>query len=354
MLAHLRRPGGAVQADEVDAERLQRGQRGPDLGAEQHGAGGLHGDVHDQRQVDPGGGHRPLGAEHGRLGLQQVLAGLHQDRVDPAVDHGRDLGGVRVPQLRVRQVAQGGQLGARTDAAEHPARPVGGAVGVGRLPGDPRGGLGELADPVGDVVLVQGREVRAEGVGLDAVDADLEVGVVDGPHHVGPGHVEDLVAALELVEVVQRQVVGLQHRAHRPVADDDTSGQLAAQVGHPWRIVRETAVGPDSRSVAASTVFDMNEVRQEQAGERRTAWAARPAGGGDLQRVERCGQRGQCCRGAPRGGVPGGAGLRARSRRLLRLPGQPSRGGAQRRRASARSPGRPRGSRPRSWPAAGT
>jgi hypothetical protein len=67
--------------------------------------------------------------------------------------------------------------------------------------GHPR--LGELGDPVGDVVLAQRGQVGAEGVGLDGVRARLEVGGVDGLDHVGAGHVEDLVAALEPGEVVE-------------------------------------------------------------------------------------------------------------------------------------------------------
>ena len=55
VLAHLGGAGGAVQADHVDAERLERGERGADLGADQHRAGGLDGHLHEHRQVDAGG-----------------------------------------------------------------------------------------------------------------------------------------------------------------------------------------------------------------------------------------------------------------------------------------------------------
>ena len=57
----------------------------------------------------------------------------------------------------------------------------------------------------------------------------VEVGVVDGADHVGPGDVEDLVAALEALEVVERQVRGLQHGAHRAVGDDDPFGEGVAE-----------------------------------------------------------------------------------------------------------------------------
>ncbi len=44
VLAHLGRARRAVQPDQVDAQRLQGGQRGADLGAEQHDAGRLEGE----------------------------------------------------------------------------------------------------------------------------------------------------------------------------------------------------------------------------------------------------------------------------------------------------------------------
>ena len=52
---------------------------------------------------------------------------------------------------------------------------------------------------------------------------------MDRAHDVGAGDVEDLVAALVALEVVERQVVLLQHRAHRAVRDDDALGKRLAQ-----------------------------------------------------------------------------------------------------------------------------
>ena len=92
-----------------------------------------------------------------------------------------------------------------------------------------RAGLGQLVDAVLDAVLAEVAEVGAEGVGLDAVDADLEVGVVHRADDVGPGDVEDLVAALVALEVVEGGVGGLQHGAHGAVGDDDALGQGAAE-----------------------------------------------------------------------------------------------------------------------------
>ena len=138
VLAHLGRAGGAVQPDHVDAQRLEGGQGRADLGAEQHGAGGLDRHLGDQGDVrPPGGGHRPAGTDERGLGLQEVLSRLDQDRVDPALQKPRHLLGVGVTQVDEGGVAQGGQLGARPDRAQHPAGPVRRGVAVGHLAGDP-------------------------------------------------------------------------------------------------------------------------------------------------------------------------------------------------------------------------
>ena len=106
------------------------------------------------------------GADHGRLGLQQVLAGFDLDRVHTAVDHGRDLGVVGVTQGDEVDVAQGRQLGARPDGTEHP---VAGAGLVGGLTGKACAGTGQLGQAIGDSVFPQGGGIRPEGIGFDDV-----------------------------------------------------------------------------------------------------------------------------------------------------------------------------------------
>ena len=117
VLAHLGRAGRAVEADAVDAERLERRERGADLAADQHRAGGLDGDLGEDGQVGARGRQRPLGTDDRGLGLQQVLRGLDQDGVDPALDEAADLLGVGVAQRGVGGVAERGQLGAGPDGA---------------------------------------------------------------------------------------------------------------------------------------------------------------------------------------------------------------------------------------------
>ncbi len=222
VLGHLGGARGAVQADHVDAQRLQRGQGRADLGAEQHRAGGLEGHGDQQRHSGAGRLHRLAGAQDGRLGLEQVLRGLHEQRVGAPGEQALSVGLVAVADDAVADVPQGGQLGARAHGAQHPARTaVAARELVRRLPGDTGARLGQFVHPAGDLVLARGGVIGAEGVRLDAVDARAEVLGVDRTDDVGAGHVQDLVAALEVLEVLERGVVGLQHRAHRSVGDHD-------------------------------------------------------------------------------------------------------------------------------------
>ncbi|MGY3683781.1 hypothetical protein ACVWXU_007404 [Streptomyces sp. TE33382] len=226
VLAHLGGAGGAVQADHVDAERFQRGERGADLGAEQHGAGGLDGDGADQRKTAAGGRQGAPGADDGGLGLEQVLGGLHQEGVGAAGDHAFGVLLVGVTELVVRGVAQGGQLGARPHGTQHPALLSGGRGElVGDLAGDTGAGFGEFVHPLGDVVLAEGREIRAEGVRLDAVHSDREVLLVHRPDDVGAGDVQNLVAAFEVLEVLKGGVLRLEHGAHGAVGHHHSGGE---------------------------------------------------------------------------------------------------------------------------------
>ena len=213
------------------AERLDRRQRRADLAAQQHGAGGFHRDVGDDRDVAAELGHRPPRSQHRGLQLQQILAGLDEDRVGAAVEHAERGLGVGVADDRVLGVAQRRQLGARAHRTQHVPLAVGRAHLVGDPPGDRGAPLRQVPDPVGDVVVTEVRQVAAERVGLDSVGAGLEVVAVDRLDHIGPGVVEDFVAALEVVEVVERQIGGLQLRAHGAVAHHDPLRQGVEQIG---------------------------------------------------------------------------------------------------------------------------
>ena len=57
-----------------------------------------------------------------------------------------------------------------------------------------------------------------------------KIGVVQRPHDIRAGHVQDLVAPLVTLEVVEAQVVGLQHGPRRPVRDHNTTGKGCQKV----------------------------------------------------------------------------------------------------------------------------
>jgi hypothetical protein len=229
VLAHLGRAGGAVHAEHVDAERLDGGDGRADLRPEQHRAGQLDRDLAMSTTRRPSA-PSPAAPRPPRPYLQQVLGRLDEDRVDPALDHRLALLLVGVAQAGVRRVAEGRQLGARPDRADHPARALGvdqWSAASGRCA--PR--RAPSRDALGDAVLAEPCPVAAEGVGLDGVAADREVRVVDAADDVGPRDVEDLVAALEALEVLlDAQAAtgvlgGLQHGAHGAVGDDHPLAQ---------------------------------------------------------------------------------------------------------------------------------
>jgi len=224
------RTGRAVEPDHVDAERLQRGQGGADLAAEQHRAGRLDSQLRDDERLRGDRRHRPFRTDNRSLRLEQVGAGLDDERVSATVQQAGRVLEVGVAQLAERDVAERGQLGPRADRAEHPARPpVRGGEFVRHLAGEERPRFRELGDAVGYPVLTQVAEVRAERVRGHAVGARFQVGAVDGGYDVRAGHVQDLVAALMPAEVVGRRVASLEHGAHRAVRDHHALGQGGTQ-----------------------------------------------------------------------------------------------------------------------------
>ena len=62
VLGHLGRTGRAVHADDVGPHRFERGERGADLGADEHAARRLDRDLHHDRQrATPAAAHRARG-----------------------------------------------------------------------------------------------------------------------------------------------------------------------------------------------------------------------------------------------------------------------------------------------------
>jgi hypothetical protein len=179
--------------------------------------------VAQDRQTDAARHDGLLAAVDRRLRLQQVLGGLDEKGVRSPVDEPLGLQRERLLQVVVRRMAQRGQLRPGPHRAEDPPHPSVRRLGRLRPLASDRGALlGELGDAVVDAVVGEVRPVRAERVGLHCIHADRVVRVVDAGDDVRARDVQDLVAALEPLEIaLDRQLVALEHRAHRAVGDDD-------------------------------------------------------------------------------------------------------------------------------------
>jgi len=84
---------------------------------------------------------------------------------------------------------------------------------------------------------------------------------MDCPDDVWASQVQDFVAALELLEVLQRQIPALQHRAHGAIRDHDTLGECGSEISRPRRaevsrrLSGTQAIGHLVRIVAVDTLW---------------------------------------------------------------------------------------------------
>ena len=177
---------GAQRAVQADGQRAGVPHRVPErLGdlTRQGAAGGVGDGAGDH--------HRPapvvlleerLERVDGGLGVERVEDGLDEQHVGAAVDQAAGLLQVGLDQLVVGDVAGAGVVDVgrdgcravrRPERAQHPARPVGRALGHGVGLGARQGGRGDV-HLVGDVlhrVVGQRDALRVEGVGLEQVGA---------------------------------------------------------------------------------------------------------------------------------------------------------------------------------------
>jgi hypothetical protein len=162
----------------------------------------------------------------------------------PSISAAADVAVVRHQSVEV-DVAKTGVVHVRGDArgavggTQHPgdeARSVG--VPCGPLVGDParepRGLAVELRDQLLHRVVRHRDAGSVEGIGLDDVRPGREILAMDGGNHVRSCQHQQVVVALEIPHPVGEartpviaflQPVGLDHRAHRAVQDQDALGQ---------------------------------------------------------------------------------------------------------------------------------
>ena len=117
---------------------------------------------------------------------------------------------------------------------------------VGGLARKFRGAPADLVRLLAEPILGKHDRRAAERIRFDDVRPGFEIFAVDSQHHVRPGDHEILVAAFQMraAEILRRQVLLLQHGAHRAIQDEDAlaeqfaKGQaLLDKVSHVFRII---------------------------------------------------------------------------------------------------------------------
>ena len=254
MVRHELGAGRAVEADREGLEVLERRVERLDPLPGQHGAHGLDGAADQQGQRRAAGGHRLAHADGGRLQVQGVLRRLEEQGVDAAVDQGLGLDGVGRRHLVEGDIAgDGDRPRPRSHGADGEARLRGRRARVHGGAGEPGRGQGDLVGAVGEAILGQHVGRAAEGVGRDEVGAGAEVGVVDGPHHLGSRQVEVLVTSLEgrAAEVLGMELARLDHGAHGAVEHEDAAREGVGEAGGGGQRVHESIL---ARTALARTL----------------------------------------------------------------------------------------------------
>ena len=170
-VAHVVGAGRAVQPDDVDLQRLERGEHGGDVGAQQHlAAVGQQRDRGLDREDPVLELERLARAEDRGLDLQDVLRGLDDEEVGAAPDQALGLLGEDLDQLgegdrAERRVVGGGQVAGRADRAGDEA------VLADGLAGDLGGLLVDLEGVLAQAPLLELQAGGLEGVGLDDLGA---------------------------------------------------------------------------------------------------------------------------------------------------------------------------------------
>ena len=230
-------------------------------------------------------------AEDRRLGVERVEDRLDQEEIRAALDQRagrRPVGGLEllegdVARRRIGHVGRdrGGPV-RRSQGSCDVARPARlGRLGrVGGGPGQRRSGSVQLGDGLDiEAVVGLGDDRGGERVRGDDVRAGREVGRVDRAHHVGLGQAQEVAVAADVPGVIAEalpapvglaQVLLLEHRAHRPVEDQDPFREEPRQ---PAR--RASASRPAAPAVTERLRLPRDGVPGSVGRARRTARSAR-------------------------------------------------------------------------------
>ena len=233
---HLSRSERTVQSD---AEHIEAGNACQEslqrLSAQRPASQVTHGDAQHQRQFPALLFHHAVGGIDGSLGVQRVEDGLHQQRVDSALDQRLNLFPVGLTQFIVGQVAGCGVchvaahrtgLVRGTHRTAHKPWPLGGGELVGHPAGHPCALVGHLPTVVLQVIVGLTDALAAEGIGRDKVGTSLQIAAVNVHNDSRARQVEHVVitrhhawhvAETFAPEVPLRQAIGLNLSSHGTV-----------------------------------------------------------------------------------------------------------------------------------------
>ncbi len=223
-LAHVLRTRRAVQADHIDAERLERRHRARDVGPQEHAPAHVERNLRLQREPPSDLDEQSLDARDRRLHFEDVLRRLDQKQIDSALDQVLRLLVEVVCQLGIRNLRQHG-IGAgrqhprRAHRSRHKPRLIRCRVFVSSCPRQSRGTNVYLANLVAQPPLPETAGRRLERARLHDIASHRQERLMNGLDHVGARENEIVVATLQRLaaKVLSGKVVPLDVRPHRAV-----------------------------------------------------------------------------------------------------------------------------------------
>ena len=158
-----------------------------------------------------------------RLRLQQVLTGLDEDRIHPPSSMPMTCS-VYASRKSAKGAAQRGKFGAGTDGTEDISRVVSGAVVPGGVSGDLGPACASSRIRLLNAVLSQVGEIRPNVFVSTASTPTSKKASCSDRTTSGRVTLSTSLQPLMSFEVVEAQIVGLQHGPRCTIGNDDTAG----------------------------------------------------------------------------------------------------------------------------------
>ena len=228
-LAHVLGARGAVETDDVDAHAFEDGERGVDVGAEQHATRRIERDLRLDRQIDLSLVEGFVDARDRSFDFEDVLRGFDEQHIHAAADQtdslfAESLGKIVEADVGKVGIIGGGQFARRSDGTRDETRLtcfLG--IFICKATRKARGGFVDLDHTVLQFVFRHRDAVGTEGVRFEHIHADLEERAMDFFHGFGIRDDEVVVASVVLLaaEMFGGEVLHLQAGSHRAVEDED-------------------------------------------------------------------------------------------------------------------------------------